>query len=122
MRTVDFIPPLQGLEGYFNTFRLGGFYFKHLSAGETVALCDSKAKLIFGRAIVEAVVQGPLSQMLTEHAHMNHTQLANDEAVNASESLMLVIRRLYGPHIATESKKTTVIYLRRIDEQKADEP
>ena len=118
MRVIEFAPPLCGFEGFFNTFRLGAFYLDRLKIGETVALYDNKAKLIFGHAVVESVYAGKLSEMLVAHAALNHTQLSNLGLVEPPEALKTVIKKLYGPHIATDSKRTTVIYLRRLNDQR----
>lgn len=113
-RVVGFIPPVVGIEDEFNTFRLGGFYAKHLSPGDEVLLLNEKEKMVFGRARVEKVEVGGLGEMLLIHAHKNHTELANDPNT-APERLHDTIRKIYGPQIATLTKKTTVIYLKRIE-------
>lgn len=113
-RVVGFIPPVVGVDGEFNTFRLGGFYTKHLKPGEEVLLLDEKAKMVFGRAEVVSIETGGLGEMCLIHGHKNHTELANDP-LTAPERLHDTLRRIYGPHIATIAKKTTVLYLRRIE-------
>lgn len=52
--------------------------------------------------------------MCVIHAHKNHTEIANDPNT-APERLHDTIRKIYGPHIATLHKKTTVIYLKRLE-------
>lgn len=113
-RVVGFIPPVIGVEGEFNTFRLGGFYAKNLSPGETVFLLNEKEKIVFGRAVVESIDVGKLGEMVAIHAHKNHTELTNDP-MTAPERLGQTLRKIYGPHIATLTRKTTVIYLKRLD-------
>lgn len=113
-RVIGFIPPIVGLEGQFNTFRVGGFYQKNLSPGETVLLLNEKEKMVFGRAVVESIDYGPLGEMLLIHAHKNHTEIGNDPT-DAPQRLMETIRKIYGPHIATLTKKTTVIYCKRLE-------
>lgn len=113
IRVIGFIPPIIGVEGEFNTFRIGGFYAKHLSPGETIFLLNEKEKIVFGKAKVKAVDVGSLGEMLLIHSAGNHTELANDPAT-APERLVRTVQKIYGPHIATLNKKTTVITLERI--------
>lgn len=113
-RVIGFIPPVVGTDGEFNTFRLGGFYTKHLSPGEEVLLLNEKEKMVFGRAQVTRIETGALGEMCLRYAHLNHTELANDPST-APERLAETLRRIYGPHIATPTKKTTVVFLRRIE-------
>ena len=113
-RVVDFIPPVVGVDGQFNTFRIGGFYAKHLTEGEEVFLMDSKAREVFGKAVVEKVEVGRLAEMCAQHAATNHTELDTPDGNNA-ERLMTLLQKINGPHIATPTKKTTVIFMRRIE-------
>lgn len=113
-KVIGFIPPIVGTEGDFNTFRLGMSYAKSLSPGQEVFLLNEKEKIVFGRAVVESIDVGALSEMCLTHGHKNHTEL-NRDADAAPESLMRTIVKIYGPHIATPTKKATVIYLRRIE-------
>jgi hypothetical protein len=113
-RVIGFIPPVVGIESEFNTFRLGGFYPKCLNPGEEVYLLDEKAKMIIGRAQVQSVEVGPLGEMCLIHGAKNHTEIANDPA-DAHARLYALLCKIYGPHIATVTKKTAVIYLKRIE-------
>lgn len=114
MRVIGFIPPVVGVEDEFNTFRLGGFYTKHLSPGDEVLLLNEKEKMVFGRARVEKIDTGGLGEMCLLHAHKNHTELANDPT-DAPGRLHETLRKIYGPHIATLTKKTTVVFLKRLE-------
>lgn len=114
LHMVGFIPPIIGVEAEFNTFRLGGFYKKHLSIGSQVYLLNEKEKIIFGRAQIQNIDYGPLGEMLLLHAAANHTELGNDPN-SAPERLNATIRRIYGPHIATLTRKTTVLYMKRLE-------
>lgn len=112
-RVIGFIPPVIGVEGNFNTFRIGGFFAARLNVGEEVMLMDEKEKVVFGKAVVEAVDVGQLGELCLTHGHQNHTEVANDP-IGAPERLFKTITKIYGPHIAKVNKKTTVISLRRI--------
>lgn len=112
-QVIDFASPIMGLDGEFNTFRLGLFYFKRLQAGQVCHLMDSKEKLLLGTAIVTHVEKGTLEEMLLKYGAHNHAVLNVCEEDRVG-TLTQIITRIYGPHIATPSRKTTVIYLRRL--------
>lgn len=114
VQVIGFIPPHVGLEGEFNTFRLGGKMAKVLTPGQEVFLMDEKEKAVFGRAAVISVEMGKLEELCATHAHKNHTELANDPA-GAPQRLMTFIQKIFGPHIAPPHKRTCVVYLRRIE-------
>ena len=114
LHVVGFIPPVIGVEDEFNTFRLGGFYQKRLSPGDEVLLLNEKEKIVFGRAQVRSIEVGTLGEMLLIHAHKNHTEIGNDPNT-APERLNETIRRIYGPHVATLTKKTTVLHMKRLE-------
>lgn len=109
---IDFVSPT-GIEGSFNTFRLGLFYSKRLQKGDTVYLVDNKEKLVLGKALVIGVFLGPLQEMIQAHAVSNHAMLSYTQG--HAEKLAELLGRFYGPHIATPNKKTTVLYLRRVN-------
>lgn len=102
---MGFIPPFIGLEGEYNTFRIGVKWHKTLAVGEQVAVVNEKVKEIISYAEVTALYKGSLIEMLEQHANKNHTGL------NA-EDLGKFILKLYGPHIVNDNKLTTVIYLK----------
>jgi hypothetical protein len=111
---VGFIPPVQGVDKEFNTFRLGSALFKRLKIGDTVFLMDEKTKIVFGTAQVTRMESGLLGALCDEHAATNHREVGSEEA-GASQRLFSYIQRIYGPHIATVTKKATVIFMRRIE-------
>lgn len=112
MTVIDFVPPINGVEGEFNTFRLGLFYSKRLKPGDKVYLMNVKDKFIFGRAVVTDIQVGPLADMAKLHAQHNHAMLSNPG--DREQDLLALLTKFYGPHIATPKKKTTVVYLRRM--------
>ena len=112
---VGFIPPILGVEGKFNTFRIGGFYNKNLKEGDEVFLLNEKEKAVFGIARVESVEIGRLDEMCILHGDMNHGELANISN-DAPQKLFKTIQKIYGPHIAPPQKLTTVLYLQRIND------
>lgn len=115
VRVINFVAPVVGVGSDFNTFRVGSFYAKRLLPGETVFLLNEKERIVFGKAKVVSVEVGPLGEMCLIHAHKNHTELDNEPAT-APERLNDTLRKIYGPHIAKLTSKTTVVYLKRIND------
>lgn len=109
---IGFAPPMVGLDGEFNTFRIGLAMSKRLTNRGKVYLMDTKTMTVFGEAKVGAVFTGKLAEMCELHGHMNHTELHQHDG-NHAERLLSLITKLYGPHIVTPNKGSTVIYLRR---------
>jgi hypothetical protein len=103
-----------GLDGEFNTIRLGMTYAKKLNAGDLVFLLDEKERKVFGTAEVVSVETDKLGEICLNHAAKNHTELASTDGHEA-ERLFKLLQKIYGPHIATPEKKATVIYLRRTE-------
>lgn len=102
---------MSGLEGSFNTFRLGLRYSKTLKPGDKVLLIDKSKMLCFGRATVKKVTVGILRDMANLYAHDNHNQ-KDTAPEEAPDRLVENMIKRYGPHICNENKKVTVIYLK----------
>lgn len=111
LHVIDFSPPMEGFESFFNTFRLGTAWSKRVQVGERVLLMDNKLHTVFGIAEVVSIKVGPLGAMAAMHAAFNHNQLG--KADPARRLIEGTIKR-YGPHRTNVDKKYTVIYLRRI--------
>ena len=111
---IGFIPPVVGVEGEFNTFRLGKRYAKELSPGQTVYLLDEKKKIVFGSAEVISVDSGALMEMCALHAHRNHSELGKD-ANYAAANLYETLTRIYGPQMVRPTRTASVVFLRRIE-------
>jgi hypothetical protein len=112
MRIIEFSPPMSGLEGEFNTFRLGVAWSKRLAPGDTVCLMNKKEFSLMGYAEVKAVHVGKLSDMSALHARRNHNQLGLPSD-GAGERLIANMIRRYGPHKVNHTVKVTVIYMNR---------
>jgi hypothetical protein len=108
---IGFIPPIIGVDGEFNTFRLGK-KLGNLPIGSEVLLMDEKRKVVFGKAIVLDVTVGPLSALCAVYAPENHTELQHQDDKHA-ERLYQTLVKIYGPHIVKPDKTATVIKLRR---------
>lgn len=114
MHVVEFVAPVVGVDGDFNTFRLGLRYGKILKPGDKVALVDTKGKLLIGFAEVFQINSGKLGELLLEFAATNHAMKGSDP-MTAPERLRAVLQKFYGPHIATVTRSAVVLHLRRID-------
>lgn len=112
--TLDFVPPLMGFDGEFNTIRLGVKWTKLLNSGDVVYLQNSKDKMIFGKAEVIRVEQDTFGQVCLYHAKHNHSELDKDDGHHAARIYQLMVK-LLGPHIVNYQKKACVIYLKRIE-------
>lgn len=116
MHVIEFAPPMLGLEGNFNTFRLGGTWAKRLTTGDKVLLMNKPQAAIFATAVVERVLVGKLCDLAPEHAAMNHNQKGIDVA-EAPERLISAMKKRYGPHRCSDNSRCSVIYLRVSDEK-----
>jgi hypothetical protein len=114
VQLIGFAPPIEGVDGEFNTFRLGIALSKRLRPGQEVFLMEEKAKIVFGRALVKAVHTGTLMQLCLLHAKENHREKGKPDPDHACQRLFEYLQKLYGPQIATETKRTTVVYLQRL--------
>lgn len=112
---IGFVPPIEGVDAEFNTFRLGGTLAKKLTVDQEIFLMDEKAKEVIGRATVRRVETGKLGELCLLHASANHRELNHPEPNDAPKRLFEYLQKLYGPHIAKHDKKACVVYLRRIE-------
>lgn len=110
---IDFIPPLEGLSGDFNTIRIGLAWAKRLNVGDKVFILNNKERFVIGEALVTAIHTGTLEELCHLHSAKNHTQLEK-VGEDTAKNLLNVVQKIYGPHIATPTKKATVIALRRL--------
>lgn len=111
---IDFAPPMSGIEGEFNTFRLGPAWSKRLTSGEEVLLLDKKQCAVMGKAVITAIYVGTLRDMSALHARRNHNQQGLDPE-GACERLMTNMIKRYGPHKLRETTRVTVIEMRKIE-------
>lgn len=103
---------LDGTEGAFNTFRLGGAWSKRVRRGQALALLNSACEKV-GEAEVMDVHCGSKEEMLEKHAHRNHLMLAKKPEDPVAE-LVRIMRNLYGANFLARAELMTVIDLQRI--------
>lgn len=114
MRVLEFSPPMSGIEGEFNTFRLGVAWSKRVAPGDTVLLIDRKQFSVIGKAKITGVQVGSLRDMSALHARHNHNQKGLDPQ-GADERLIINMVKRYGPNKCDENKRVTVIGMKRIE-------
>lgn len=112
MYIIEFEPPVDNVVGNFNTFRLGLRWSKDLKPYDHVLLADSKKKFAFGKAVVLEIITGKLQEVAELYAHQNHNQKHTPHG-EAAQRLITNMQKRYGPHIATLTKQTTVLFLHR---------
>lgn len=111
---VEFAPPMSGLEGEFNTFRLGGAWAKRVQPGDRVMLMDKKASALLGYAEIVAVNVGKLSEMGAMHGFRNHNQ-KHLPAAGAGERVVAAMIKRYGPNRCSETSTVTVLDMKRTE-------
>jgi hypothetical protein len=101
-----------GMEGEFNTLRMGRAWQERLERGSPVALARNDNTL-FGAAVVELIVVDTLSSLIDLHGTDNHLAI---DARRRGESidLLKVMVRCYGTNRAKPDQPATAIYLRRL--------
>ena len=108
-----FIPVLKfrnpcGMDGKFNTIRLGMAWTKRVTRGTVVALMTTKFD-VFGRAAVTSILSGTKEDMVERYAIDNHRLLVD----GTQRSMEDILRGSYGRMIYDNNEFATVIYLRR---------
>lgn len=113
MPTIKFSYPRRGLEGQFNTFRLGAALSKTLSPGVEVDLVDARTAKLLKRATVTAVHVGQLDTMAQQHAHLAHNWKDHPEQ-DRPALLVASLKRRYTPGRARDDSVVTVVYMQEI--------
>lgn len=111
-RIIEFSPPIYGIDGEFNTFRLGVAWAKRLTPGERVLLVDKKNFSVMCCAEVTGLEVGVLREMGELHGFRNHNQKHLPQE-GAGERITAAMIKRYGPNKCCETSKVTVIHLRR---------
>lgn len=111
---LDFAPPLMGLDGQFNTFRLGVAWTRRVQENDTLLLINRARSLVIGRARIHSIDSGKLSDMASKHAMFNHNHKGYSQTVAAERLVTSMIKR-YGPQKCNEDSKVTVLYMEIIE-------
>ena len=99
----------------FNTFRVGKKW-ADIEEGDLISmlLVDGDRREWVGDAVVLAMDEGNLDNMLDKHAGMNHATRSLRYAASQRTALALALTRAYGRRL-TSDDVGVVVYLWRID-------
>lgn len=97
----------------FNTVRLGHNTAEKFREGDPIALVDRKG-LVYGAGVVKQSIKATKTEMLSVHAHMNHTQLHMDKA-DAPKRLWGIVAKIYHNFMKTDEPVFSVLYIERDD-------
>lgn len=111
-RIIEFAEPMLGIEGEFNTFRLGGAWAKRVQSGDTVILMNKKECCVVCLARVLAVHVGRLNELSALYGCRNHNQ-KHLPAMGAGERVTAAMIKRYGPQKCRDTSRVTVIELKR---------
>jgi hypothetical protein len=112
MQQITFSYPRRGLDGHFNTFRLG-VKWSSLIRGSVVDLVDARTKRLIKQASVLGVFTGTLESLAPVHAKWAHNWREHPEDQRA-ELLIASMKRRYPPGRVRDDSPCSVIYLREI--------
>lgn len=112
---IAFSYPRRGLEGQFNTFRLGASWATKVTPGSLVELVDARSKKVLKRATVKSVYVGVLIDMAQLHAHQAHNWKSYPEAERA-QLLIASMKKRYPPGRVRDDSTVSVIYLEETSE------
>lgn len=107
---LAFSYPRRGLEGRFNTIRLGVGAVEDCRPGKVVELVDARTKKVLGRATVERLHIGHLFEMAHEHIAWAHN-FKDVVPRPAPADLIASMKKRYPPGRVNEDSVVTVIYL-----------
>jgi hypothetical protein len=110
MRKIKFSYPRRGLDGLFNTFRLGKA-LAVLTPGEQVELIDARTTKLIKTATVVSVHTGVLSQMAPLHARDAHNWKEHP-FLERPALLVASLKKRFPPGRVQEHSTVTVIYMR----------
>lgn len=110
---IKFSYPRRGLEGLFNTIRLGSKWLQQCPPGTEVELVDARTGKLLKRARVLGVITGALNALAPAHARWAHNWKDSPEA-ERSDLLIASMKRRYPPGRVTDTSVCSVIYLKEI--------
>ena len=113
---LTFRKPHLGLDGVFNTFRLGAAWARRVKVGGIVTLIDAQTEEEIGVAEVTEIHCAPFEEVAAKHAWKNHMLLEASLSM-APELLYRVMVNYYGSTFMKKDRPTSVIYLRRLEKQ-----
>ena len=120
MQQISFGYPRRGLDGHFNTIRLGRSWVEKVKPGDVVELVDARSKRVLKLATVSGVLVGALREMAQVHGAWAHNWKLDTGlwlSGNANAKLLIAsMCKRYPPNRCTEDSIVSVIYMKVIDE------
>lgn len=110
---IGFRPPIVGLNGVFNTLRVGETWMTRVEPGTLVTLINTVNNEVLGYAKVVRLHTGPFDEMVKKHAHRNH--IGKSTTDNPIETVNHVLRKAHG-HFLNDDSRLTAIYLERVED------
>lgn len=119
---LAFSYPRRGLEGRFNTFRLGVSCVDSCRPGREVELVDARSGKVLKRAVVETLHIGLLIDMASLHADAAHNW--KDHPVRAERPGLLIasMKKRYPPNRVRDDSVVTVVYLTEVKNETVSNP
>lgn len=108
---IPFSYPRRGLDGQFNTFRLGANWATRVAPGDVVELVDSRSKKLLKRATVVSVHSGLITEMAQLHSHAAHNWKNHPEAERPA-LLIASMKKRYPPNRVRDDSMVSVLYLK----------
>jgi len=102
---------LEGMEGEFNTIRVGRAWGERLQPGDRIALINARTGEQIGTAKVIRTNSGSKSLIESLNWKNNHSMLPQGNG--SPEAMSALLRKRYGKMIYDNSKYATAIYLKR---------
>lgn len=112
IHVLDFAPPVAGLDGLFNTIRLGPRMSRVLVPSTKIVLVHRPKNVVLGFATVIETECATLREIAHKHAHLNHNQKGL-EPEGAAQRLIAAMVKRYGPQKVNEDSKVSMILLQR---------
>lgn len=118
---IAFGYPRRGLEGTFNTFRLGSGWAERCKPSDVVDIIDARSKRVLKQATVLRVFVGTLSEVAQLHAQWAHNWKDHPEDRRAS-LLVESMKKRYPPNRVRDDSIVSVIYLKElVDDRRIEE-
>lgn len=108
---IKFAYPRRGLNGNFNTFRLGSKLSNTLTPGVVVELVDSRTLKLLKRATVTSVHMGTLTDMAQLHSAHAHNWKESPDSERPGLLVASMMKR-YPPGRCREDSTVSVIYMK----------
>ena len=107
---IPFRPKIRGMQGTWNTFRIGTAWYNRLKVGTKIAVLNTKTLEIERYEVVKDIHFGLKEEMCQMYAKDNHNIIADNIYDNIAETMLQRMRKNYGSRIFESTSYATVIY------------